>query len=111
MCGGSLCPHCPPSHTPSSAVENPYRVDALVIRNQAKLLQKYLRDEQKELQALYALQALVVKLDQPPSECRGTGGLRRGVADPSPTQQGAWWLGIVRDPLFYPPPRPVADVL
>ncbi|NXD38519.1 IF4G1 factor, partial [Copsychus sechellarum] len=45
--------------------ENPYRVDATVIRNQAKLLQKYLRDEQKELQALYALQALVVKLDQP----------------------------------------------
>ncbi|NWW30144.1 IF4G1 factor, partial [Panurus biarmicus] len=45
--------------------ENPYRVDAMVIRNQAKLLQKYLRDEQKELQALYALQALVVKLDQP----------------------------------------------
>uniref|UniRef100_A0A8C0BLS5 Eukaryotic translation initiation factor 4 gamma 1 n=1 Tax=Buteo japonicus TaxID=224669 RepID=A0A8C0BLS5_9AVES len=54
--------------------ENPYRLDALVIRNQAKLLQKYLRDEQKELQALYALQALVVKLDQPPSECCGTGG-------------------------------------
>ncbi|NXB86269.1 IF4G1 factor, partial [Vidua chalybeata] len=45
--------------------ENPYRVDATVIHNQAKLLQKYLRDEQKELQALYALQALVVKLDQP----------------------------------------------
>ncbi|NXM03575.1 IF4G1 factor, partial [Tyrannus savana] len=45
--------------------ENPYRVDTMVIRNQAKLLQKYLRDEQKELQALYALQALVVKLDQP----------------------------------------------
>ncbi|NXE86531.1 IF4G1 factor, partial [Menura novaehollandiae] len=45
--------------------ENPYRVDAMVIRNQAKLLQKYLRDEQKELQALYALQALVVKLEQP----------------------------------------------
>ncbi|KFV69651.1 Eukaryotic translation initiation factor 4 gamma 1, partial [Dryobates pubescens] len=45
--------------------ENPYRVDATVIRNQAKLLQKYLRDEQKELQALYALQALVLKLDQP----------------------------------------------
>uniref|UniRef100_A0A8B9SDN2 Eukaryotic translation initiation factor 4 gamma 1 n=1 Tax=Apteryx owenii TaxID=8824 RepID=A0A8B9SDN2_APTOW len=49
--------------------ENPYRVDAQVIRNRAKLLQKYMRDEQKELQALYALQALVVKLDQPPSEC------------------------------------------
>uniref|UniRef100_A0A803V1N0 Eukaryotic translation initiation factor 4 gamma 1 n=1 Tax=Ficedula albicollis TaxID=59894 RepID=A0A803V1N0_FICAL len=50
--------------------ENPYRVDATVIRNQAKLLQKYLRDEQKELQALYALQALVVKLDQPPNLLR-----------------------------------------
>uniref|UniRef100_A0A8C0BPX0 Eukaryotic translation initiation factor 4 gamma 1 n=1 Tax=Buteo japonicus TaxID=224669 RepID=A0A8C0BPX0_9AVES len=49
---------------------NPYRLDALVIRNQAKLLQKYLRDEQKELQALYALQALVVKLDQPPNLLR-----------------------------------------
>ncbi|NWX94331.1 IF4G1 factor, partial [Nothoprocta pentlandii] len=45
--------------------ENPYRVDAQVIHNRAKLLQKYVRDEQKELQALYALQALVVKLDQP----------------------------------------------
>ncbi|NWY29629.1 IF4G1 factor, partial [Pheucticus melanocephalus] len=64
--GAGGCPplQCP-SHTPSPAVENPYRVDAMVIRNQAKLLQKYLRDEQKELQALYALQALVVKLDQP----------------------------------------------
>ncbi|XP_039233943.1 eukaryotic translation initiation factor 4 gamma 1 isoform X2 [Pipra filicauda] len=50
--------------------ENPYRVDTMVIRNQAKLLQKYLRDEQKELQALYALQALVVKLDQPPNLLR-----------------------------------------
>ncbi|NXE09153.1 IF4G1 factor, partial [Lophotis ruficrista] len=63
--GGIPLPTPPPSHTLSPAVENPYRVDALVIRNQAKLLQKYLRDEQKELQALYALQALVVKLDQP----------------------------------------------
>ncbi|NXV37727.1 IF4G1 factor, partial [Rissa tridactyla] len=63
--GGFPLPTLAPSHTPSPAVENPYRVDALVIRNQAKLLQKYLRDEQKELQALYALQALVVKLDQP----------------------------------------------
>uniref|UniRef100_A0A663MVL5 Eukaryotic translation initiation factor 4 gamma 1 n=1 Tax=Athene cunicularia TaxID=194338 RepID=A0A663MVL5_ATHCN len=62
--------------------ENPYRVDALVIRNQAKLLQKYLRDEQKELQALYALQALVVKLDQPPSECRGMGGMGWGHFSP-----------------------------
>ncbi|NWU62714.1 IF4G1 factor, partial [Pterocles burchelli] len=63
--GGASLPTLPPPHTLSPAVENPYRVDALVIRNQAKLLQKYLRDEQKELQALYALQALVVKLDQP----------------------------------------------
>uniref|UniRef100_U3F610 Eukaryotic translation initiation factor 4 gamma 1 n=3 Tax=Micrurus TaxID=8634 RepID=U3F610_MICFL len=45
--------------------ENPYRMDNLVIKNRAKLLQKYLSDEDKELQALYALQALVVKLDQP----------------------------------------------
>lgn len=50
------------------AVENPYRVDVTVIHSRAKLLQKYVTDEQKELQALYALQALVVKLDQPPSE-------------------------------------------
>ncbi|NXC40635.1 IF4G1 factor, partial [Penelope pileata] len=45
--------------------ESPHRLDAMVIRNRAKLLQKYMRDEQKELQALYALQALVVKLEQP----------------------------------------------
>ncbi|XP_030073011.1 eukaryotic translation initiation factor 4 gamma 1 isoform X2 [Microcaecilia unicolor] len=45
--------------------ENPYRVDIAVIRNRAKLLQKYINDEQRELQALYALQALVVKLEQP----------------------------------------------
>lgn len=34
----------------------------------AKLLQKYLKDEQKELQALYALQALMVQMEQPASE-------------------------------------------
>uniref|UniRef100_A0A670IDH3 Eukaryotic translation initiation factor 4 gamma 1 n=1 Tax=Podarcis muralis TaxID=64176 RepID=A0A670IDH3_PODMU len=45
--------------------ENPYRMDSPVIKSRAKLLQKYLSDENKELQALYALQALVVKLDQP----------------------------------------------
>ncbi|XP_053162666.1 eukaryotic translation initiation factor 4 gamma 1 isoform X14 [Hemicordylus capensis] len=45
--------------------ENPYRMDSPVIKSRAKLLQKYVSDEQKELQALYALQALVVKLDQP----------------------------------------------
>ncbi|XP_008114438.1 eukaryotic translation initiation factor 4 gamma 1 isoform X6 [Anolis carolinensis] len=45
--------------------ENPYRMDSTVIKSRAKMLQKYLSDENKELQALYALQALVVKLDQP----------------------------------------------
>uniref|UniRef100_A0A7M4FY00 Eukaryotic translation initiation factor 4 gamma 1 n=1 Tax=Crocodylus porosus TaxID=8502 RepID=A0A7M4FY00_CROPO len=50
--------------------ENPYRVDVAVIHSRAKLLQKYVTDEQKELQALYALQALVVKLDQPPNLLR-----------------------------------------
>ncbi|XP_066565140.1 eukaryotic translation initiation factor 4 gamma 1 isoform X3 [Amia ocellicauda] len=45
--------------------ENPYKVDATQITMRAKLLQKYLTDEQKELQALYALQALMVKLEQP----------------------------------------------
>ena len=34
----------------------------------AEVLQKYLNTEQKELQALYALQALMVELEQPASE-------------------------------------------
>ncbi|XP_032659811.1 eukaryotic translation initiation factor 4 gamma 1 isoform X10 [Chelonoidis abingdonii] len=50
--------------------ENPYRVDTAVIKSRAKLLQKYVSEEQKELQALYALQALVVKLEQPPNLLR-----------------------------------------
>lgn len=50
--------------------ETPYRVDVGVIHNRAKLLQKYLNNEAKELQALYSLQALVVKLDQPPNLLR-----------------------------------------
>nr|XP_045007041.1 eukaryotic translation initiation factor 4 gamma 1 isoform X8 [Jaculus jaculus] len=45
--------------------ENPLRVDVAVLKARARLLQKYLCDEQKELQALYALQALVVTLEQP----------------------------------------------
>ncbi|ELW46901.1 Eukaryotic translation initiation factor 4 gamma 1 [Tupaia chinensis] len=51
----------------SSAIifESPLRVDVAVLKARAKLLQKYLCDEQKELQALYALQALVVTLEQP----------------------------------------------
>uniref|UniRef100_A0A4W5PB12 Eukaryotic translation initiation factor 4 gamma 1 n=1 Tax=Hucho hucho TaxID=62062 RepID=A0A4W5PB12_9TELE len=45
--------------------ENPYKWDAKVITRRAKLLHKYLKDEQKELQALYALQALMVEMEQP----------------------------------------------
>lgn len=50
------------------AGENPYKVDGEKIKTRAKLLQKYLKDEQKELQALYALQALMVQMEQPASE-------------------------------------------
>ncbi|XP_029070143.1 eukaryotic translation initiation factor 4 gamma 1 isoform X5 [Monodon monoceros] len=50
--------------------ETPLRVDVAVLKARAKLLQKYLYDEQKELQALYALQALVVTLEQPPNLLR-----------------------------------------
>lgn len=39
-----------------------------MIKLRAKLLQKYLKDEQKELQALYALQALMMQMEQPASE-------------------------------------------
>uniref|UniRef100_A0A8C7HSN0 Eukaryotic translation initiation factor 4 gamma 1 n=1 Tax=Oncorhynchus kisutch TaxID=8019 RepID=A0A8C7HSN0_ONCKI len=52
----------PPSLPPG---ENPYKLDAKVITRRAKLLHKYLKDEQKELQALYALQALMVAMEQP----------------------------------------------
>lgn len=45
--------------------ENPYKVNADVIKQRAKLLLKFLKDEQKELQALYALQALMVQMEQP----------------------------------------------
>ncbi|KAM4589651.1 eukaryotic translation initiation factor 4 gamma 1-like isoform 1-T1 [Fundulus diaphanus] len=45
--------------------ENPYKVDGEVIKQRAKLLQRYLKDEQKELQALYGLQALMVQMEQP----------------------------------------------
>lgn len=48
-------------------------MDVAVLKARAKLLQKYLCDEQKELQALYALQALVVTLEQPPSKSQATG--------------------------------------
>lgn len=45
--------------------DTPYRVDARQINQRASLLQRYLCDEQKELQALYALQALMVHMEQP----------------------------------------------
>ncbi|XP_038129047.1 eukaryotic translation initiation factor 4 gamma 1-like isoform X2 [Cyprinodon tularosa] len=45
--------------------ETPYKVDGEVIKQRAKLLQRYLKDEQKELQALYGLQALMVQMEQP----------------------------------------------
>lgn len=48
-----------------------------MLKARAKLLQKYLCDEQKELQALYALQALVVTLEQPPRKSQA-GGLGVG---------------------------------
>lgn len=57
----------------SPVVETPLRVDVQVLKVRARLLQKYLCDEQKELQALYALQALVVTLEQPASKSQATG--------------------------------------
>ncbi|KAM9844721.1 eukaryotic translation initiation factor 4 gamma 1a [Aulostomus maculatus] len=45
--------------------DNPYKVDAGQIKQRAELLQRYLSDEHKELQALYALQALMVHMEQP----------------------------------------------
>uniref|UniRef100_A0AAQ5YA54 Eukaryotic translation initiation factor 4 gamma, 1a n=1 Tax=Amphiprion ocellaris TaxID=80972 RepID=A0AAQ5YA54_AMPOC len=45
--------------------DNPYKVDAQQISQRASLLQRYLSDELKELQALYALQALMVHMEQP----------------------------------------------
>uniref|UniRef100_A0A8B9KDM9 Eukaryotic translation initiation factor 4 gamma 1 n=1 Tax=Astyanax mexicanus TaxID=7994 RepID=A0A8B9KDM9_ASTMX len=50
--------------------ENPYKVDAKEISQRAKLLQRYIKDEQKELQALYALQGLMVQMEQPPNLLR-----------------------------------------
>ncbi|XP_072428568.1 eukaryotic translation initiation factor 4 gamma 1-like isoform X1 [Chiloscyllium punctatum] len=51
--------------------ENPIRVDTEVVQNRVKVLTKYLdSDPQRELQALYALQALMAKLEQPPNLLR-----------------------------------------
>lgn len=48
--------------------DNPYKVDMDQIKTRAPLLQRYLCDEEKELQALYALQALMVHMEQPASQ-------------------------------------------
>lgn len=46
------------------------RVDTAIIQKHLPVLQKYLNsDTERQLQALYALQALIVTLDQPPSKC------------------------------------------
>uniref|UniRef100_A0A8C1W9I9 Eukaryotic translation initiation factor 4 gamma 1 n=1 Tax=Cyprinus carpio TaxID=7962 RepID=A0A8C1W9I9_CYPCA len=50
--------------------ENPYKVDATEMTQRAKLLQRYINNEQKELQALYALQSLMIQLEQPPNLLR-----------------------------------------
>lgn len=59
----------------SLADSSSFRVDTAVIKQRVPILLKYLdSDTEKELQALYALQASIVKLDQPPSKyflCRG----------------------------------------
>lgn len=55
-----------------SADSSSFRVDTAVIKQRVPILLKYLdSDTEKELQALYALQASIVKLDQPPSKCTG----------------------------------------
>ncbi|XP_061695598.1 eukaryotic translation initiation factor 4 gamma 1a isoform X2 [Syngnathoides biaculeatus] len=50
---------------------DPYKVVVPLINDRAALLQGFLNDEQKELQALYALQALMVQLEQPANLLRG----------------------------------------
>nr|XP_033777586.1 eukaryotic translation initiation factor 4 gamma 3 isoform X2 [Geotrypetes seraphini] len=48
-----------------------FRVDTAIIKQRLPVLLKYLdSDTERELQALYALQALIVKLDQPPNLLR-----------------------------------------
>lgn len=78
----SVCPHCWPlkcthctgSHCDKKYIlydnlgDNPYKVDDLQIKQRASLLQRYLCDEEKALQALYALQALMVHMEQPASK-------------------------------------------
>uniref|UniRef100_A0A8C2TIN6 Eukaryotic translation initiation factor 4 gamma 3 n=1 Tax=Coturnix japonica TaxID=93934 RepID=A0A8C2TIN6_COTJA len=54
-----------------AAIIGDFRVDTAVIKQRVPILLKYLdSDTEKELQALYALQASIVKLDQPPNLLR-----------------------------------------
>lgn len=59
------------------------RVDTAIIQRRLPVLLKYLNsDTERQLQALYALQMLIVALDQPPSKCcvsasSGGGGRRK----------------------------------
>lgn len=53
----------------SAAEGSSYKVDLSIIQRRLPVLHKYLNsDTERQLQALYALQALIVKLDQPASE-------------------------------------------
>lgn len=55
----------------SAAEGSSYKVDLSIIQKRLPVLHKYLNsDTERQLQALYALQALIVKLDQPPSESK-----------------------------------------
>lgn len=46
-------------------------MDTAIIQRRLPVLLKYLNsDTERQLQALYALQALIVSLEQPASECR-----------------------------------------
>lgn len=64
-CGGPISPQ---HALLLSSGDNAYKVNAPQISKRAALLQKHLCDEQKELQALFALQALMVHMEQPASE-------------------------------------------
>lgn len=79
-----------------------------VLKARAKLLQKYLCDEQKELQALYALQALVVTLEQPASKSQAGGMGRDGAGEggsvmesaSTPERLGGHWTAKCSDGWF-----------
>lgn len=63
-----LCAHSGSCVSPADC--STFRVDTAVIKQRVPILLKYLdSDTEKELQALYALQASIVKLDQPASKC------------------------------------------